>query len=107
MITVTENAVKAAQRMKSELGLTEDTVLRVGVVGGGCSGFSYDVKFGEPKDKDKLFESNGLKVAVDAKSLLYLAGITLDYEDTVIHKGFTFENPNAKKTCGCGTSFSV
>lgn len=107
MIQITENAAQAVGRMKQELSLPETTVLRLGVVGGGCSGFSYDVKFGEPKEKDKIFDANGVTVAVDPKSLLYLAGITVDYEDTVMHKGFVFNNPNATKSCGCGTSFSV
>ena len=107
MITMSERAADAVRKMRDELGLAEEMVLRVGVVGGGCSGFSYDIKFSTPKEKDKVVETHGMRVAIDPKSLLYIAGTELDWEDTLMHRGFTFQNPNAAKTCGCGTSFSV
>jgi iron-sulfur cluster assembly protein len=82
--------------------------LRLGVLGGGCSGLSYQIKF-EPRERstDKVFEFDGVKVFIDPKSMLYLDGMTLDYKESLMYSGFSFENPNAKKSCGCGTSFSA
>jgi iron-sulfur cluster assembly accessory protein len=82
--------------------------LRVGVVGGGCSGFSYSMSFENGAGMmDKTFDFEGLKVFVDATSLMYLKGVTVDYVETLEGAGFKFENPNVKSTCGCGSSFSV
>jgi iron-sulfur cluster assembly accessory protein len=82
--------------------------LRVGVVGGGCSGFSYSMQFeNSPGMMDKVFDMDGLKVYVDATSLMYLNGCRVDYVETLEGAGFKFENPNVKSTCGCGSSFSV
>jgi len=82
--------------------------LRLGVVGGGCSGFSYSMSFENgPGMMDKSFEFDGLKVFVDATSLMYLSGCVVDYVETLEGAGFKFENPNVKSTCGCGSSFSV
>jgi iron-sulfur cluster assembly accessory protein len=82
--------------------------LRVGVVGGGCSGFSYSMQFeNSPGVMDKVFDMDGLKVYVDATSLMYLNGCRVDYVETLEGAGFKFENPNVKSTCGCGSSFSV
>ncbi len=81
--------------------------LRVKVVGGGCSGLQYKVDFDVPKPTDKIFEKDGAKVLVDFKSLLYLSGTELDYKDELMQSGFVFQNPNVKKTCGCGASFTV
>jgi iron-sulfur cluster assembly accessory protein len=82
--------------------------LRVGVVGGGCSGFSYSMSFENGAGMmDKTFDFEGLKVYVDATSLMYLKGVTVDYIETLEGAGFKFENPNVKSTCGCGSSFSV
>lgn len=82
-------------------------VLRVSVVGGGCSGMSYRMGFVEsPNPTDHILEKEGVRVAVDPKSLLYLTGTTIDFQDGLQGKGFTFNNPNAKRTCGCGSSFS-
>jgi iron-sulfur cluster insertion protein len=82
--------------------------LRVGVVGGGCSGFSYSMQFeNAPGMMDKVFEFEGLKVYVDATSVMYLNGCRVDYVETLEGAGFKFENPNVKSTCGCGSSFSV
>ena len=82
--------------------------LRVGVVGGGCSGFSYSMSFeNQAGMMDKVYEFDGLKVFVDATSMMYLKGATVDYVETLEGAGFKFENPNVKSTCGCGSSFNV
>lgn len=82
--------------------------LRVGVKGGGCSGFSYLLDLTETqKDTDEVFEQHGIKVIVDPKSLLYLSGTTIDFKDEIMGRGFVFNNPNATTTCGCGSSFSA
>jgi iron-sulfur cluster assembly protein len=109
MITVTESAAQKAITLisnsaapaESELGL------RMQVVGGGCSGFQYNLEFGSAKGTDKVFEFHGLKIFVDPRSTLYLAGSVLDYNDGLMDSGFKITNPNAKNTCGCGESFSV
>ena len=82
--------------------------LRIGVMGGGCSGFSYQMNFeNQTNGVDKVFEFDGLKVIVDQASLMYLNGTKIDYVETLQGSGFKFENPNVKTTCGCGSSFSV
>ena len=94
--------------LKAEENKTDDAFLRVFVKRGGCSGYEYKMEFDTAlKDNDKLFEANGAKVVVDNKSLLYLIGMMLDYEGGLNGKGFIFSNPNASKTCGCGSSFGV
>lgn len=108
MIQVSETAAKRIHVLKSEDGVAPDSFLRVFVKRGGCSGFSYKMEFDSVvKDGDKVFEANGAKVVVDGQSLLYLLGMTLDYEGGLNGKGFIFSNPNASKTCGCGSSFGV
>ena len=108
MILVSESAAKKITALKSEDGASPDSFLRVFVKRGGCSGFSYKMEFDNVlKDGDKAFESNGAKVVVDNQSLLYLVGMQLDYEGGLNGKGFIFSNPNASKTCGCGSSFGV
>lgn len=108
MIQVSETAAKRIHALKAEDGVTGDSFLRVFVKRGGCSGFSYKMEFDTTmKDGDKVFEANGAKVVVDGASLLYLLGMTLDYEGGLNGKGFIFSNPNATKTCGCGSSFGV
>ena len=105
-VSVTE---RAAARIK-ELAASENREgqgLRVKVVGGGCSGLQYKVDFDVPKGTDKIFEKDGAKVLVDMKSLLYLTGNELDYKDELMQSGFVFQNPNVKKACGCGASFTV
>ena len=105
MITLTETAVRQVKKLKEEQNL-EDYALRVGIQGGGCSGISYTLGFdSEVKEKDKVFDIEGIQVVVDMKSLLYLGGTTLTYEESMMGGGFRFENPNAKRTCGCGSSF--
>lgn len=102
---------KAAEQVKIQLTKrgTPGAYLRLGVKGGGCSGFSYVIQMEDepPKEKDLLFEMEGVKVLVDKKSIIYLNGTVLNWEKTLLQQGFKFSNPNEKSTCGCGTSFSV
>ena len=109
MITVTEKAASEVKRVIDEGKFPDGTVLRIGVAGGGCSGFQYKLTFDETADAaaDHLMEQHGLKVAVDKKSDLFLDGTTLDFYDGLEKRGFTFDNPNVTKSCGCGSSFSV
>jgi iron-sulfur cluster assembly protein len=108
MITVSESAAKKIHSLKGEEGTAPDAFLRVRVKRGGCSGFSYKMEFDtQLADQDKSFESGGAKVVVDSQSLLYLLGMTLDFEGGLNGKGFVFQNPNATKSCGCGASFAV
>ncbi len=108
MIQISETAAKKIQALKTEDGAAADAFLRVLVKKGGCSGMSYKMDFDTSlKDSDKVFEHLGTKVVVDSQSLLYLIGMTLDYEGGLNGKGFIFANPNASKTCGCGASFGV
>ncbi len=107
-ITLTEKAAQEVQRVLSEKKL-DNMVLRIGVVGGGCSGFQYSLGFDNAADpvKDVVEECHGVKVAVDKKSELFLDGTVLDFYDGLEKRGFTFNNPNAVKSCGCGSSFSA
>lgn len=108
MISLTERAVKEVQRIFQDQSLPEDTVLRVGVKGGGCSGFSYSLGFDDQLgENDQIFETEGFKIVCDDKSFLYLNGVQVDFEESLMGRGFKFGNPNASKTCGCGESFSV
>ena len=108
-VTITEKAAKEIQRVMSEQKMPESTYLRVGVVGGGCSGFQYSLGFDDKSDavKDELSEQHGIRLAVDRKSELFLDGTVLDFFDGLEKRGFTFNNPNAVKSCGCGSSFSA
>lgn len=107
-IEVSPKAVEAIRRQLQKRG-TPDAALRVGIRGGGCSGFSYVIEFhdGEPHARDRVFDLNGVRVVVDPKSLLYLNGATLDWEQTLMRQGFKFINPHEKTNCGCGHSFTV
>lgn len=108
MITISEQAAKQITKLAEEGGKNSSSFLRVKVVPGGCSGMSYKLDFDETQaSNDKVFEDHGTKVVVDGKSLLYIAGMTLDFEGGLNGKGFVFSNPNASKTCGCGSSFGV
>jgi iron-sulfur cluster assembly protein len=108
MITVSENAKQRVLSLIKEGNYPENSFIRVGVEGGGCSGLSYKLDFDTiAKPEDQVFEDKGIKVAVDKKSFLYLIGTELDYSGGLNGKGFTFNNPNASRTCGCGESFSV
>ena len=109
MIKVSESASKRIANMMTEEGFdaTNDYV-RVGVKSGGCSGLSYELKFDkEIGENDKVFEDNNVKIAVEKKSFLYLAGTVLEFSGGLNGKGFVFNNPNAQRTCGCGESFSL
>ena len=108
MITVSEKAKTRLASLKVEEGKPENSFLRVGVAGGGCSGLSYKLDFDtEIKPGDQVFNDNDFQVVVDMKSFLYLAGTELTYDDGLNGKGFEFHNPNATRTCGCGESFAV
>lgn len=108
MITVTENAKAQVDRLMADEQITKDAFIRVGVQGGGCSGLSYQLQFdNEVKPEDKVFEDKGVKIVVDKKSFLYLIGTQLDFSGGLNGKGFSFINPNATRTCGCGESFSI
>ena len=104
MITLTKFA---ASKIKTLLIEKEETGIRAGVQGGGCSGFTYQLKFDNQKDSDRTIESHGVFLYVDPKSYLYLMGTQIDFIDELNQSGFKFVNPNAKRTCGCGESFSV
>jgi iron-sulfur cluster assembly protein len=109
-ITLTEKAAAEIKKIVTEQGLpASETRLRVGVKGGGCSGFSYMLDLTEEPagESDEELESNGVKILCDMKSLLYLSGTEVDFKDEVMGKGFVFKNPNATSSCGCGSSFSA
>lgn len=108
-ITLTEKAADKIKRTITEKNLDPSTILRVGVVGGGCSGFQYSLGFDTSADpaKDFILDQHGIKIAVDKKSDLFLDGTVIDYYDGLDRSGFVFNNPNAVKTCGCGSSFSA
>lgn len=107
-IKITEKAAKEIKRIMEENNIPENFGLRVGVKGGGCSGLTYTLGFdGEQKEADTIINSNGVKLFIDGKSLFYLSGTELDFSDGLNGRGFIFNNPNAKKTCGCGESFGV
>jgi iron-sulfur cluster assembly protein len=106
-INVTPKAIGKIRTTFQKMGV-QDGGLRLGVLGGGCSGLSYQFKFDtQPRTRDKVFEYEGIRLFIDPKSLLYLHGLTLDYKESLMQSGFVFENPNAKKACGCGTSFAA
>ena len=109
-INLSETAAREIKTIITQQGLPEaETKLRVGVKGGGCSGFSYMLDLTEEPaaDGDETLESNGIKILVDMKSYLYLNGVEIDFKDEVMGRGFVFKNPNASSTCGCGSSFSA
>ena len=108
-ILVTEKALAKVRSAMSKEGISpEQGGLRLGVQGGGCSGLSYNVRFDtQPRERDRIFQFSGIRVFVDPKSFIYLNGMTLDYQETLMQQGFVFVNPQASKSCGCGTSFSA
>ncbi len=107
VITVTEKAVKQLKIAMKSAG-DENQILRMSVEGGGCSGMTYKMDFdNQQQEFDKVFESNGLKIVCDLKSWLYLKDIEVDYSNDLLNGGFQIKNPNADRTCGCGTSFSA
>lgn len=108
MIGLSPRAAKEVRRIIEEQNLPEGTVLRVGVKGGGCSGFSYSLGFDDKvSETDQVLEAEGIRVVCDPKSFLYLNNTVVDFEESLMGRGFKFGNPNASKTCGCGESFSV
>lgn len=106
-IQLTDGAIKALKNLRTEQNVPEDHFLRVGVKGGGCSGFSYILGFDVKKENDDLFEVNGIQAVMQKSHAIYLLGIEIDWLEGLNNRGFSFNNPNAKETCGCGTSFSA
>ncbi|MGF1669470.1 MAG: HesB/IscA family protein [Balneolaceae bacterium] len=109
-ISISDKAAKQIEEIRRNQGMSDDIPLRVSVVSGGCSGLTYDLSFdkGNEKDEnDKYFEDRGIKLIIDMRSFLYLAGTRLDYSDGLTGQGFHFHNPNATRTCSCGESFSL
>jgi iron-sulfur cluster assembly protein len=108
-IHLTERAAKQIRKLLEKEGVSPEVGgLRVGVQGGGCSGLSYAMRLDtQPRERDKIFEEHGARIFVDPKSFLYLNGTTLEYEETLMRQGFVFQNPNAARNCGCGSSFTA
>ena len=108
-VTLTEKAAKEVKKILGEGKYDPSTVLRVGVTGGGCSGFSYALGFDTAIDEkaDRKYDFHGVTMVVDNKSALYLDGTTIDFHESIEKRGFTFDNPNAVKSCGCGSSFQA
>lgn len=108
MIIITDKAKNHLIELRKQEGHSDNSNVRVSVKGGGCSGLMYDLGFdSEVNEADEIVENKGLKIVVDKKSIIYLAGTTLDFSDGLNGKGFQFINPNAERTCGCGESFSI
>jgi iron-sulfur cluster assembly protein len=108
-ILVTEKAIKRIRTAIAKEGISPaEGGLRLGVLGGGCSGLSYSIKFDtQPRERDRVFTFDDVRVFVDPKSFVYLHGMTLDYEETLMRQGFNFINPNSARSCGCGSSFGA
>jgi iron-sulfur cluster assembly protein len=107
-IKVTSKAIDQINKIKEENNIPQNYAIRIGIKGGGCSGFSYHLGFDpEPREGDTIIDYDNFKLFVDGKSLFYLTGTELDFSDGLNGKGFVFNNPNAVKTCGCGQSFGV
>lgn len=107
IIEITDKAKSQIVDIFSKEGASESRGLRVGVIGGGCSGLSYKIEFSDKKDSDNILEYEGFRVFIDPKSAIYLKDSVLDFSDGLKGKGFVFTNPNAQNTCGCGESFSL
>lgn len=106
-LTITENAVQKAKEIRGRMGKPEDWPLHIGLQGGGCSGFKYQIDFIEPPQDESLYhviEKQGLRVLCDKKSYIFLIGTEIDYEETIMSSGFTFNSPKATRSCGCGES---
>jgi len=106
-VSFTASAIAEIKRLMTEPGFNEAQQLRVGVKGGGCSGMTYVLNFDNKTDKDDTFEVEGIPCIIDRSHSLYLAGMQIDWQGGLNSRGFTFNNPNASSTCGCGTSFAV
>lgn len=108
MLFVSEAAKSKINQLKTDKNMSDSTFIRVSVLGGGCSGLSYQMDFDTTlKEDDQEFEDKGIKLVTDLRSFLYIANTTLDFSDGLNGKGFFFNNPNAQRTCSCGESFSV
>jgi iron-sulfur cluster assembly protein len=107
-IQVTASALKRIRVAMAKEGISPaEGGLRLGVQGGGCSGLSYNIRFDtQPRERDRIYQFEDVRVFVDPKSFIYLHGMILDYEETLLRQGFNFVNPNSTKSCGCGSSFS-
>ncbi|WP_236975394.1 HesB/IscA family protein [Membranihabitans maritimus] len=106
-VTLTDGAVSELEKIRNQEKIPSEYGLRIGVKGGGCSGFSYILGFDEKKENDKEYEVNGVRVIIDKGHAIYLLGIEIDFEVGLNNRGFSFNNPNASDTCGCGTSFAT
>ena len=106
-ISMTKGAIEALARIKAEQNIPDTHGVRVGVKGGGCSGYTYILGFDEVKENDDKYSLEGFNVFIQKSHALYLIGMEIDWQDGLNNRGFTFNNPNAKETCGCGTSFSA
>lgn len=109
-LTVSDRALERIRHIRNEQQVADDAILKIGVVSGGCSGLTYELDFStdaEPEENDKVFEFGDLRIMIDMRSFLYLAGTELDYTDGLEGQGFHFNNPNASRTCSCGESFSI
>ena len=108
-LEITEGAAKEFRHVVAQKGLPDTTAMRLSVKGGGCSGFEYqiDIEVNEADEFDIVSVQHGVRVVVDMKSEFYMAGTTIDFNDTLMDRGFTFKNPMASGTCGCGSSFSI
>ena len=106
-VSLTQSAVNELRRLMNEDGFDKNNVLRVGVKGGGCSGMTYIMAFDASTDKDERFEIEGIPCVMEKSHGIYLMGMEVDWQGGLNSRGFTFNNPNASKTCGCGTSFAV
>ena len=106
-ILLTPKALEEVKKILTEKNVSAEYGLRVGVQGGGCSGLSYLLGFDKKKEADEVYEQNGVKIIMDKKHAMYVMGMQIDFQDGLNARGFVFENPNAKSTCGCGSSFSA
>jgi iron-sulfur cluster assembly protein len=106
-ISFTDGAKAELLRLINTLNISDEQGLRIGVKGGGCAGLSYILAFDHKEENDNVYNFDGIKVLMNKTSLMYLVGMQVDWEDGLNNKGFTFSNPNAQDTCGCGTSFST
>ena len=107
LVRITPLAAEKVNEIRKAEGIEDDMALRLRVVGGGCSGFSYDLYFDPKNDMDRELTSNGVRIVVDQMSLMYLVGTEIDYVEGLAGAGFKFHNPNVKSTCGCGSSFQA
>ena len=107
IVDLTDRAIQQIEQIAKTENPAGTKGLRLAGVGGGCSGLSYKIEFSDQKEKDNILNFGNVRVLIDPKSVIYLKGIVLDYKDGLNGKGFVFDNPNAKNTCGCGESFSL